>query len=582
VQHWRRLVREQRVAGLACTMLGGAAICYFLIFPLLMLVVGALRSSPYGTEGHWTLAGFATVVADPWTAPTLLATVFYALVSTIGCMVPGFWFATVATRLATPLRWLITPAMVVLVATPRLFYALSWSMLGNPNSGLFARALRDLGVAQPPDWMTVYSWPGLLLVTILKLVGFAYLLLYGPVSRIDRSLEDAAVMAGVARVRAYFDITVTSLMPALLACFMLIFVEVLQVFDLPAVLGLPAGIHTLPIRVNDYLLETTRPNWVAASALSFVIVLAIGALLLLQRSILRDRDYVTIGGRTGIGALAKPGRWAGAIDASIVGFVLVAILLPIAQIVLGSFQPFFGVYGNWTLANYQYAWSDDGSFRAMLVTLAIAAGGGSVTVSSAFAMAYIMQRQPRSPLALLSRVGSWVPACAPGIVLSLALLWSYLNTPLVARLFGTPWLMGLALVVGAIPIAVRAVEGIVAQVGREVEEAARVCGAGPLAAVLEVTAPLATPSLLAAWFLVGLAISGTLDIPLLLQSIDSQTVATMAYSLYTYGRVPQAAALFCLYLVLALLTASIGVVVFTMARRGLLCVIVMWQRDVAV
>ena len=558
-----------RIAGPLCTALGFAAIGYFLVFPLLMLVIGAVRSSPYGTEGVWTLAGFETVLSDPWTGPTLISTVVYALVSTIGCMLPGFWFATVATRLATPTRWLITPAMVVLVATPRLFYALSWSMLGNPNSGLLARAVRLLGVGQLPAWMTVYSWPGLLLVTILKLVGFAYLLLYGPVSRIDRSLEDAAVMAGVPRVRAFLDITLTSLMPALLACFMLIFVDVLQVFDLPAVLGMPAGIHTLPIRVNDYLLETTRPNWVAASALSFVIVLVIAVLLLVQRSILRGKDYVTIGGRAAAGGLAPVGRWRWWVDTSIVGFILIAILLPITQIITGSFQPFFGVYSNWTLANYQFAWSDADSFRAMLITFAIAAGGGFVAVSSAFAMAYIMQRQPSSWLALLSRIGSWVPACAPGIVLSLALLWSYLNTPLVSRLFGTPWLMGFALVVGSIPIAVRAVEGIVAQVGRDVEEAARICGASPFAAVLEVTVRLAAPSLFAAWFLVGLAISGTLDIPLLLQSINSQTVATLAYSLYTYGKVPQAAALYCLYLVFALLAVAGPALIIAAIRHTL-------------
>jgi iron(III) transport system permease protein len=167
--------------------------------------------------------------------------------------------------------------MVVLVATPRLFYALSWGMLGNPNSGLFARGIRNLGW-DVPEWATVYSWGGLLLVSSLKLTGFAYLLLYGPVSRVDRSLEDAAVMAGVPRRRAFFDITLTSLTPALLAAGMLIFVDVLQVFDLPAVLGLPAGIHTLPIRVNDYLLESAQPNWTAANALALVIVAVVAAL----------------------------------------------------------------------------------------------------------------------------------------------------------------------------------------------------------------------------------------------------------------------------------------------------------------
>src|SRR5208283_184056 len=161
--------------------------------------------------------------------------------------------------------------------------------------------------------------------------------------------------------------------------------------------------------------------------------------------------YVTIGGRGGSGGLVPAGRWRWVVDLSILGFIAIAILLPIVQIVLGSFQPFFGVYGNWTLANHQAAFDDADSSRAMLITLAIAAGGGFIAVSGAFGMAYVMQRRPASPLALLSRLGSWVPACAPGIVLSLALLWSYINTPLVGRLYGTPWLMGFALIVGSIP-----------------------------------------------------------------------------------------------------------------------------------
>ena len=549
----------------------GAAllIVYFLLWPLVMLVIGAVRTSPYGTGGDWTLAGFATVLSDEKIFSTLVSTFLYAVVSTAGCMVLGLYFATVTTRMATPLRHLITPAMVVLVATPRLFYALSWAMLGNTNSGLFGRAWRTVGLGQVAEWTTAYSWQGLLLVTSLKLAGFAYLLLYGPVSRVDRSLEDAAVMAGVPRVRAFFDITLTALAPALLAAGMLIFVDVLQVFDLPAVLGMPAGIHTLPLRVNDYLLQSANPNWAAASALSLVIVVVIALLLLLQRSILKDKDYVMIGGKSGFAGLVPIGRWRWVVDLSIVGFIIMAILLPIVQIALGSFQPFFGLYGVWTLANYQNALADDRMFGAMRDTLLIAAFGGFIAVTAAFAMAYVMQRRPGTPLALLSRVGSWVPATAPGIVLSLALLWSYLNTPLVRQLFGTPWLMLFALVVGSIPVAVRAIEGIVAQVGREVEESARICGAGQFAAVIEITARLCLPSLLAAWFLVGLTISGTLDIPLLLQSINSQTVATLTFSLYTYGQVAQAAAVYCLYLLTVLVVVG-AVVLIGAGVRALL------------
>jgi iron(III) transport system permease protein len=547
-------------------LLASAAILYFLVWPLAMLVVSAIRTSPYGTKGRWTLDGFATVLSDSWIAPTLTSTVFYAAVSTVGCMLLGFYFATVTTRMATPLRWLVTPAMVILIATPRLFYALSWGMLGNPNSGLVARALHGIGVQQIPDWMTVYSWQGLLLVTALKLTGFAYLMLYGPVSRADRSFEDAAVISGVARPRAFIDITLTSLTPALLAASMLIFVDVLQVFDLPAVLGMPAGIHTLPIRVNDYLLESAEPNWAAASALSLVIVIVVAILLLVQRAIMRDNDYITIGGKSNFASVAPIGKWRWAVDASILGFITIAILLPILQIALGSFQPFFGLYGVWTLDNYRNSLSDAIVVKTLRDTLAITVFGGLFTVAGAFGMAYVMQRRPGTVLAHLSRIGSWVPAVAPGIVLSLALLWSYLNTPLVKQLYGTPWLLLFALIVGSIPVAVRTLEGIVAQVGPEVEEAARVCGAGYYLAICETTARLSLPSLVAAWFLVGLAISGTLDIPLLLQSANSQTVATLTYARYTYGQVSQAAAIYCLYLILAFGAVGVAVAIGAAVR----------------
>jgi iron(III) transport system permease protein len=184
----------------------------------------------------------------------------------------------------------------------------------------------------------------------------------------------------------------------------------------------------------------------------------------------------------------------------------------------------------------------------MIDTFVIAVAGGFLAVAISFWIAYLLRRRPDTWLAFLARIGSWVPATAPGIVLSLALLWSYLNTPGLRLLFGTPWLMMFALVIGSLPVAVRAVEGIIAQVGIDVEEAALLCGASRVAAVLEITARLCRPSLIGAWFLVGLSMGGRLDVPLLFATANSQTIATKAFEMWTYGQLSQAAALFLLYL----------------------------------
>ena len=88
--------------------------------------------------------------------------------------------------------------------------------------------------------------------------------------------------------------------------------------------------------------------------------------------------------------------------------------------------------------------------------------------------------------------------------------------------------------------------------------------------MVRITAPLCAPSLLAAWLITGLGISGTLDIPLLFQSINAHTVATMAFYLYNYGQLPQGAALFITYLVSVLLAVGTVVLLGWAVRRAFL------------
>jgi ABC-type Fe3+ transport system, permease component len=541
--------------GLALGVMG-----YFLIWPLVMLMIGSVRTSPLG-DGAWTLDGYVRAFSDPQTYLRLLNSLLYAAVTTVVGLSIATFFAIMSTRVQTRLRRLITPIMVLLAVTPRLFFALSWGMLGAAESGLIGKGLGLLGASSVAEQINVFTWPGLLVVSCIKMVGYSYILLLGPISRMDRSLEDAAVLSGSSRLRALTGITIPMLAPAFLATGILVFVLGLQVFDIPAVIGMPAGIMTLSLHVNDYLVGGIRPDFVSATALSLVFVAVIVILLLVQKRILNRKSFATMTGKSATVSFAKAGRWAPLVDLSIFVFFLFAIALPLAQIVLGSFQGYFGVYGNWTVRHYAEVIADNDMVQTLLVTLGIAVFGGLVTVLAAFGMTYGIQRSRSRATRWLLSLGSWVPLMAPGIVLSVALLWAYLATPFVRELFGTPWLLLFALAVASIPIAIRALEGVVAQVSPTLEDAARMSGAGFLRAVKDVTARISAPSLLGAWLLVGLIMSGLLDVPLLLKTTGSQTVPTAAYSLYWDGNVAGAAALYCTYMLMVVLTILVGLAV---------------------
>ena len=98
-------------------------------------------------------------------------------------------FATLATRTNAPLRWLIYVIMAVLVATPPLFTAISWGLLGNRNVGLINTTL---GIAGTDLAVNIESWWGLVFVSVIRAVGFQFYLLIGAFIAMDRNLEEAA------------------------------------------------------------------------------------------------------------------------------------------------------------------------------------------------------------------------------------------------------------------------------------------------------------------------------------------------------------------------------------------------------
>jgi iron(III) transport system permease protein len=519
---------------------------YLFAWPFVMLVVGAFVTSPYG-PGEWTLSGFRSILHDPRALSGMISSFTFSAVVMAFSMIAGLFFAIATTRLKLRSAGLVLPSMILIACTPRLFYAFAWGMMGNPGSGFVARAIQYFGY-ENPSWLTVYGWPGLVLVTGMKVTAVAYLLLYGPASLLDRSLEDAAVMCGEPRKYAFFSISLPLLAPSLIAIGMLLFVEGIQVFDFPAVLGSPAGITTLSTLINDFINNDVVPNWAAANSLSLLIVVVISLLVYLQAKLLGGRDYATVGGKARMSEPNDIGRWAPVIDTIIIGFIMVALVMPFVQIVIGSLQPYFGLYTTLTLNNYAAVLNDTAKVTALVNSLFIAIGGGFLVVALSFGLIYVMQRSRSWPIVYLFRILSWLPATAPGIVLSLAFVWAYLTTPIVRNLYGTPFLMLIALVVAHVPIAARACEGIIVQVSRDLDEAARVAGAGPWSAALEITARLCTPSLLGAWLLISLAISGALDVTMLLQSTDTQIVATLAFSLFNNGEVAEAAALYLLFI----------------------------------
>lgn len=531
-------------------------VAVLIILPLGMLIRGALSSAAPGEPGDWTLHAIRTAYSTSATAEALRNSLILGVSSTVVASGLGLVFAFVSARTTVPGRQLLTPTMAVLVALPPLLYGLSWSLLGAPHIGLIAK-LPLLG------GFNVNSWPGLILVVSLKSTAFAYLLLIGPVRRFDMTVLESARVCGGSPIVTLTRVAVPLLLSPLLAAAILSFVVSFAIFDIPQIIGFPAGIKVYSTRLFSLLSTGAEPDYNGASALALSLVLLLVVLAVAHKRVTHKLDATTVAGKGFNAAPWRLGRSRWLLSALVIVFVALAVVAPMAQLIVGSFQPVFGVYGSYTSMNFDTVLSDPQTFRSLWVTLRTAFVSGLIAMVLAFAVAYLAaRRRDRLSRALLSAM--WLPWAMPGIVLALGITWAVVRIGPLSSLYGSNLLVLAGLVVVALPVASRSAEAAVGQLAPQLEEAGRTCGASSAQTFRSIVLRLVLPSFGAGWFLCIILTAGILDLPLVLAGRSDPPFPVVLYSMYQTGQTAQAAAACVVALLMAAAFAALAALAWSL------------------
>jgi iron(III) transport system permease protein len=516
------------------------------VVPLVTLIAMAFRTALPGLPGEWSLDGFVTAFTNTDIVKPLGDSLVFATLSATGGTVLALFFVFIATRTTVRLRRLVTPVMIVILATPALFFALSWAMLGADKVGLINKIY---GVVSGSDGsiFTINSWFGLIAVMSIKLSSFAYFLLLGPSMQMNRSLEEASEVFGAGRLGTFFRIYIPLLSPAIIGSFLIAFIGSLQAFDTPQIIGTQAGIRVLATEIYQFV-SIYPANYAAAACMALALVALLALLVFVQMKLLKGRSYTTVGGKSTFGAAWSFPRTGWLLNVAIVVFAMLAFVLPTVQLVLSSFNTVFGRYDGLSLRNYEKLFADPNVMVAVGNTLQFMIVGGFVTVLLGSVLTYALRFRPTRWKRALE-IPTWIPWATPGLVGALAILGTILAVPALHPIYGTSWSMLLALVIACLPIAMRFTESAVLQIDAQLIDAARIAGAAPARSFTSILIPLIAPSFISGWFVTGLAIAGNLEVPLLLGSTQSTTIAGLAYIYFSGSATPLAAAVFCLLLV---------------------------------
>ena len=138
---------------------------------------------------------------------------------------------------------------------------------------------------------------------------------------------------------------------------------------------------------------------------------------------------------------------------------------------------------------------------------------------------------------------SFLPYAFPGVTVAIALIFVFLNPPgNYLRVYGSVSILVIGLTITYIAFSTRLMNGAIAQISRELEEAGRTSGATQLEVMGRITLPLLMPAFIAGWIWVASHAMRSFSIPLVLSSQKNQVIAPEIWRVWQRGYLSEAAA----------------------------------------
>lgn len=504
---------------------------YLLVWPVILLLVNSFNAaSDWFVEPRvWGLRHWQNAFARPGLLKSLGNSMLIWSLTVSFSFPIGIAIAWALARTRIPFSHSLEFMFWIAYMIPTLPTTIAWISLLDPDLGLVNVALTKLGwLSQGP--FNIFSIPGIVWANLMGHgIAIKVMLLTPAFRNMDVTLEEAGRVGGAGHLRTLFRITLPLMLPPMMLVAALQLLRVFQSFETEYLLGMPFGFYVYSTKIFA-LIRDPVPNYGEATVLASMTLLVIAFIIPVQRWILERRRYTTITGSYKPG-LIDMGAW------NYVAFAAVALLLvlltigPLCILVLGSFMSRIGYFMlGFTLDHWKLVLTDAVFVKALRTTLIVGTTAAIIGPLLSSVIAYILVRT-RLPGRGLLDLMVWCAGAVPGILAGLGLLWLFLGTPGLKFLFGTIWALIIVVVLQGKTTAVNVMKGVYLQVGADMEEAARVSGAGWLRTYFRIWLPLLTPTLVLVAVMNFVGAAGATGSIILLASRDTMTLSLMALEL---------------------------------------------------
>lgn len=500
---------------------------------------------------EFTLGNYIGAYTNPETLRLLWNSTQFAIGVAAFAFVVGTGLAWMNERTNTPFKSLFYALSLIPLVIPGILFTVAWILLGSPKIGIINLVLMQwLGFEKP--LFDIYSMWGMIWVDGLHYSPMAFLLMTAAFRAMDPSLEESATMSGANVFQVLWHVTLKLSWPAIFATFLILFVRAIESFEVPALLGLPVGIHVFTSSIYQAVHRYPSNIGLASTyAITLLLITTLG-IYFVSRLSNTGSKYSTMTGKGFRPRQIDLGRWRWFAAGVFFLYFALIVLLPFAVLVWSSFQKFYAVPSmqalqNLTLDPYRFIISYPNLTRSVWNSLLLSFGCATLIMLITSVICWIVVKTKIPGRWLLDNLAS-LPMVFPGLVLGLALMVFYLNVDI--GVYGTMWILFIAYVTRFMPYGLRFNTTSMLQIHKELEESAAMSGASWGTTFRRIILPLLKPGLVAGWIYIMIVSIRELSSSILLYSPGTEVVSIIIWELWENGQYVELSALGVLFILM--------------------------------
>lgn len=551
---------------------GGLLVLLVLIVgvPVAMVALMSLRTGFPGEGGPLTLVNFIRVYTDPATYEVLLNTVLFAtgaVAVTVLFAVPLVWLLM---RTDLPYKKTIYVLLTVGILIPVFLRTIAWILLLSPRIGLVNQWAAEIFDLKHP-LVSLYNIPGMAFIQGVSFVPSAFFMLAAAYRTMDPALEEAAYTAGVSKFHTFLRINIPITLPAIAGVMVYLFMTAIAVFEVPAIIGLPARILVLSSLIYSSANPPTGlPEYGLAGAYGSVMLL-VGLVFayFYVRLVRQGKKYTVITGRGYRPREITLGRWKWPALAFVSFYLSIEVFIPFLMLLWTSLLPHLqlpsvAALSSVTLKNY-LSIPDYAGARPFINTAILMVVVPTCAMFLSVLVSWVVIRTQVSFRGILD-TAAFLPHALPSILLAVGLGYLGLAYSGIFPFYGTIMIIIIAHTIAWIAYGTRTTNSVMIQVDRELEEAGKVAGVSTPTVLARIVLPLVAAGVFNSWIWISLLSYREVTMALTLSSRQNTVISTVVWQFWGSGWVPEVSALGVILILFALIV--VGALRIGFARVG--------------